>query len=100
MSQPFFAKQKQDISQEIYFRDCIIARVMLFIHQRYHTKEKVLFWPDLATSHYRHKMITGVQLVHKEWNPQNCPQSCPIETLWTILNDMVYEGEWEAKTID
>ena len=104
VSQPFFAKQKQAISQEIYFRDCIIARLMPFI-QRYHTKEKVLFWPDLATSHYSYKVMDylddkGVQLVHKKWNPQNCPQSRPIETLWTILNDMVYEGEWEAKTID
>ena len=73
--------------------------------QRHHTEEKVLFWPDLATSHYSYKVMDyldnkGVQLVYKEWNPQNCPQSRPIETLWMILNDIVYEGEWEAKTID
>ena len=41
-----------------------------------------------------------VQMVHEQWNPQNCPQSRPTETLWTILSDMMYEGGWEAKTID
>lgn len=104
VSQPFFAKQKQAITQETYFRDCIKARLMPFI-QMYHIQEKVLFWPDLATSHYSHKVMdylddNEVQMVHKEWNPQNCPQSRPIETLWAILSDMVYEGDWEAKTIN
>ncbi|CAF4620407.1 unnamed protein product [Rotaria socialis] len=84
VSQLFFSKQKQ---------------------ARFHTKEKVLFWPDLATSHYSHTVMdhlddNEVQMVHKEWNPQNCPQPRPIETLWSILSDMVYEGGWEAETID
>ena len=104
VSQPFFAKQKQAINRETYFLNCIKARLMPFIH-KHHIKEKVLFWPDLATSYYSHKVMdylddNEVQMVHKQWNPQNCPQSRPIETLWTILSDMVYDGGWEAKTID
>ncbi|CAF3321807.1 unnamed protein product [Rotaria socialis] len=104
VSQLFFSKQKQAVSQETYFRNCIKVRLIPFI-QRFHTKEKVLFWPDLATSHYSHTVMdhlddNEVQMVHKEWNPQNCPQPRPIETLWSILSDMVYEGGWEAETID
>ena len=33
-------------------------------------------------------------------NPQNCPQSRPIETLWSILKNMVYDQGWQAKNID
>ncbi|CAF4217618.1 unnamed protein product [Rotaria socialis] len=65
------------------------SRINLFIttdQERFHTKEKVLFWPDLATNHYSHKVMdylddNEVQMVHKEWNPQNCPESRAIETL-------------------
>ena len=68
-------------------------------------KEQVLFWPDLASSHYGHDVSqylneNDVQFVDKEFNPQNCPQARPIETLWSILKNMVYDEGWEAKTID
>ena len=36
----------------------------------------------------------------KEKNPHNCPQARPVKTLWQILEEKVYAGEWEAKTID
>lgn len=42
----------------------------------------------------------GIGFVTKECNPPNCPQSRPIETLWSILQDMVYDQGWEAKNID
>ena len=41
-----------------------------------------------------------MQFVDKEFNPQNCPQARPIEVLWSILKNMVYDERWEAKTID
>ena len=37
-----------------------------------------------------------VQFVDKEFNPQ----AHPIETLWSILKNMVYDEGMEAKTID
>ncbi|CAF2052526.1 unnamed protein product, partial [Rotaria magnacalcarata] len=56
------------------------------------------------SSHYGHKVTqylndNDVQYVERQSNPPNCPQSRPIETLRSILADMVYEGGWEAKTI-
>ena len=33
-------------------------------------------------------------------NPQNCPQSKPIETLWSILKNMIYDQGWQATNID
>ena len=67
----------------------------------HHNKEKVLFWPDLPSNHYDHDVLqyfneNDVQFVDKEFNPQ----ARPIETLWSILKNMVYDEGWEAKTIE
>ena len=60
-----------------------------------------MFWLDLALSDYGHDVLqylnqNDVQFVDKEFNPQ----ACPIETLWSILKNMVDDEGWEAKTID
>ena len=86
----FFSKQKQAVSQTTYLNRCIIARLIPFI-KRHHNKEKVLFWPDLPSSHYGHDVLqylneNDVQFVDKKFNPQ----ARPIETLWSILKNMVY----------
>ena len=103
ISTPFFAAQRQAINEETYLNDCIIQHLMPFINA-HHKKEKVLFWPDLASSHYSKSVMrylddNGIQLVQRNFNPQNCPQARPIETFWSILKNMVYERGWEAKTI-
>ncbi len=77
---------------------------MPFIND-YHDKDKVLFWPDLVSSHYSNTVRqyldqNGIQFVNRNFIPQNCPQARPIETLWSILKDMVYDQGWEAKNID
>lgn len=104
VSKPFFAKQQQAINQTTYLNDCIKSRLIPFIEQ-YHRKERVVFWPDLARSHYGHQVVeyleeNGIYMVPQQVNPQNCPQARPIETLWSILEQMVYAGGWEAKNID
>jgi transposase len=68
---------------------------MPFIND-YHDKDKVLFWPDLASSHYTNTVRqyldqNSIPFVNRNFNPQNCPQARPIETLWSILKDMVYD---------
>ncbi|CAF1307994.1 unnamed protein product, partial [Rotaria magnacalcarata] len=60
---------------------------------------------DKPSSHYGHNVLqyldpNDVQFVHKEFNPQNCPQTRPIETLGSILKNTVYNEGWEAKTIN
>ena len=104
ISKHFFPKQKQAVGQKTYLNQYIIARLIPLI-KSHHNKEKVLFWPDLASSHYGHDVLqylnqNDVQFVDKEFNPQNCPQARPIETMWSILKNMVYDEGWEAKTID
>ena len=60
-----------------------------------------MFWLDLPSSHYGHDVLqylnqNDVQFVDKEFNSQ----ARPIETLWLILKNMVYNEGWKAKTID
>ena len=75
----------------------MIARLIPLIKSD-HNKEKVLFWPDFPSSDYGHDVLqyfneNDVQFVDKEFNPQ----ARPIETLWSILKNMVDD---EAKIID
>jgi hypothetical protein len=35
---------------------------------------------------------------YRTTNPLNVPQTRPIENLWGILAQKIYEGGWEAKT--
>ena len=104
MSSPFFAKQKQAINRKTYLKECIVKRLILFINS-YHLKEKVLFWPDLASSHYSN-MVTSylgqndIQFIDKHFYPQNCSQARLIKTLWSILKHMVYDQGWEPRNID
>ncbi|CAM4822366.1 unnamed protein product [Rotaria magnacalcarata] len=70
----------------------------------YHTKGKVLFWPDLASRYYGHNVIhylndKKVKFLPIGYNPQNCPQSRPIETLWPIIDDMIYNMVGKQKPL-
>ena len=42
----------------------------------------------------------NIQFVDKHFNLQNCPQTRPIEIVWSISKSMVYDQEWEAKNIN
>ncbi|CAF3738219.1 unnamed protein product [Rotaria socialis] len=80
ISKPFFAKQTQAINERTHLKKYIEAGLMPFLNS-YHNIEKVLFWPDLTSSHY-------------------AASARPFETIWQILEEKVYGGDWEAKTID
>lgn len=104
ISKPFFAEQQQAITQTTYLNNCIKARLIPFIEE-YHRKENVLFWPDLARSHYARQVTdyldeNGIRFVSQQKNPQNCPQARPVESFWSILEQLVYAGGWEAENIE
>jgi hypothetical protein len=60
--------------------------------QKYHRKEKVLFWPDLANCHYGLQVLeyleeNGIHYVREQDNPQNCPQAIdPLKNFGQFLN--------------
>ena len=70
-------------NQDVYLKNCIKQGLEPFI-QKFHKNDKILFWPDLATSHYAKKvteylMSSNIDFVQKDENPPNVPQLRTIE---------------------
>ena len=63
ISKPYFAQQHQAVTEKIYLNKCIKARLIPFI-ETYHSKEKVLFWPDLRV--LRVRFDGGIEGVRNE----------------------------------
>ena len=104
ISRVYLHRSKTAIGTETYLNECIRKRLIPFI-DRYHTGDSILFWPDLASAHYAHKVqafLTAhrINYVTRERNPPNVPQARPIETIWTLLEQKMYENNWEAQNID
>ena len=36
-------------------------------------------------------------MIQRQQNPPNVRQACPIETIWSLLEQKVYEDAWKAK---
>jgi hypothetical protein len=95
---------KTGISQGPYLNECLRKRLLPFIN-KHHQNDNILFWPDLASSHYSNQVqqflqTNNVNYVRRHQNPPNVPQARPIESLWSLLEQKVYEGAWEAKSLD
>ena len=78
---------KSTINSKICIKEWLQRRLLPFVRQ--HTGS-VLFWPDLATSHYARPTLewyeeNGIQVVPKEANPPNCPELRPIERYWALM---------------
>ena len=79
-------------------------RLLPFI--KYHHKgDDILFWADLASSHYSKQIQDSptahqINFVQGQQNPLNVPQACSTETIWSLLEQKMYEGAWEAKTLN
>ena len=57
---------------------------------KYHKNKKILFWPDLASSHYADICTSflkekNINFVEKSKNPPNVPQARPIEKFCAIM---------------
>ena len=72
---------------------------------RHHKNDNVLFWSDLVSSHYSKQVqeflqANNIKFVHRQQNPPNISQVRPIETIWSLLEQKVYEGTWKAKNLE
>ena len=75
-----------------------------FIQKNHSSSQNVVFWPDLATSHYVPAVrewlnASNIEFVAKNNNPPNAPQLCPIEHFWSLLKQRVYENDWKAESL-
>jgi hypothetical protein len=101
ISTPVIRQNKaKAIDSDTYISQCmpILKRFI----ENYHTRDEIMFWPDLASSHYAKKTTDwltsqNIPFVPKKDNPPNIPQARPIEDFWSILKRKVYEKGWEAE---
>lgn len=103
ISEPYIHESNNAITANVYINKCLKNNLIKFISEHHFNKEYI-FWPDLAKAHYAKETLDwfkskNINLVPKEENPPNLPQSRPIENLWSILSSKVYEHGWKANSI-
>ena len=94
---PYKAKA---IDSDTYISQCL-PKLKEFV-KKHHARDKIMFWPDLASSHYAKKTLDWltsqkIPFVPKKDNPPNVPQARPIEDFWSVFKRKVYENGWEAQ---
>jgi hypothetical protein len=104
ISNVYIHRSKAAVGTETYLNECIRKRLIPFINQ-FHPNDSILFWPDLATAHYAQEVQHcladhGISYVQRGRNPPNVPQVRPIEKIWSLLGQKVYENNWEAQNLD
>ena len=92
------------IKQETYLQDCIRKYLLLFINC-HHKNDNVLFWPDLASSHYSKQVqeflqVNNIKFINVNKILRNVPQARPIETIWSLLEHKLHQGAWQAKNLE
>ena len=103
ISQHYIAPSAQAINEDVYICECL-PKLEKFI-AKYHENDEIVFWPDLASSHYSNKTQVylkskNMEYVPKVHNPANCPELRPIEDFWAELKRLVYEKGWKADNLD
>lgn len=91
------------INGDIYLKKCIQTRLMSFI-EMHHKVEDVLFWPDMATCHYRGDVTEWlksekVDFIEKSENAPNVPQARPIERFWALCKKAYKARKVPAKSL-
>lgn len=104
MSRVYVHRSKGAVDGKTYLNECIRKRLIPFVNE-FHSNDSILFWPDLATAHYAQQVQTclkdhGISYVQRRKNPPNVPQARPIEKIWSLLEQKVYENNWQAENLD
>ena len=101
ISDVYIHRSKGAICTETYLNECIRKRLIQFIN-KFHRKDSLLFWLDLATAYYaqevQHYLADhGINYVQRTRNTPNVSQARPIEKLWSLLEQKVYANNWQAR---
>ena len=86
-NEPFITNST--INKEVYAKECIGKRLIPFINKYKSLGYDVMFWLDLASSHYAKNVVElldqeSINFVTKEKNGPNIPQARPIENFKAI----------------
>lgn len=87
---------KGTITADLYLDMCLQKKLLPFIRKH---RSPLVFWPDLASAHYAHKVLAwlqseGIEYVPKPFNPPNCPEIRPVEHYWANMKRKLKDGKW------
>lgn len=90
------------VNSERYLK--ILREFLIPFILEHHEKKDILFWPDLASSHYAKNVVTflegeNINFVGKSKNTPNLPQARPIEKFWALCKRKYKERGIAAKNI-
>ena len=93
----------KDIDAYVYVQICI-PRFIDIIKEN-HENDQIVFWPELAFSHYSNKALKYLSNKNIEVVPVNCNQAYWtelrfIEYFWSELKRMMYDKCWEANNLE
>lgn len=85
VSKPFYRPSGIAINQWVH-KEALEKHLKPLLRANYPNGGYV-FWPDLASSHYAHRVVDylkseNIELVPKEMNPANVPYARSIEDFW------------------
>ena len=101
---PYIVPSGQAVNEDVYIDKCIRARLIPFIEEN-HKNDEIVFWPDLASSHYSNKVqaylkAKNIDFVPKSRNIAGVPELRPIEDFWAYIKREVYKNNWVAENLD
>lgn len=101
VSEPYISSAS--MNAKVYLNECIIKRLIPFI-DKHHSRDKVIFWPDMATCHYatevtRYLESEEIDFVRKEKNAPNVPQARGIEMFWSLCKKQYKKRSEKPKSI-
>jgi hypothetical protein len=104
ISKPYIVPSGQAINQDVYINKCLNRRLIPFINE-HHQNDEIVFWPDLASSHYANKVQAflrdqNIDFVPKIRNIANVPELRPIEDFWATIKRDVYANNWQAEDLN
>ena len=100
VSEPYIGEGT--ITASVYIE--ILKNYLIPFIDKYHSRNSVLFWPDLAPAHYAKDTqafyrAENLNFVAREINPPNLPQGRPIELFWAICKSRYSERPQPAISI-
>ena len=86
ISDPYISEG--NMNGPVYLEECIQARLLPFV-DKHQNRDEVIFWPDMATSHYTHDVTSylteeNLDFIKKPDNAPNVPQARGIERFWAL----------------
>jgi transposase len=87
------------MNRDIYLKECIKKILIPFINKR-----QVLFWPDMATCHYKKVVVealkdANIRFVGQKENAPNVPIARPIEKFWAEMKKAYKARTKPAKSL-